>query len=140
MTKVFLDASILMAALASKKGGSRKILKLSEEKRFLSIVSQTVVNETVGNIDKLRGVTTDNLWEIIKNSNIIVRRKITREEIEPFVGIVDEKDAHVLAGASLTNCDFLVILDKKHLLKDSVKSKIKRPRIVSPKEFLELLA
>ena len=58
-------------------------------------------------------------------------------EIEPYKDQVDVEDAHLVAGANLTKCLYLVTLDKKHLLTENIRQKFLPLRIVSPKELLE---
>ncbi len=136
MTKVFLDASVIIAALLSPKGGSAKICQSAKEKKILAISSKTVVNEVLANLHKMRKKGKKDVEDFILQNEIIIRQKITKNEIIPFRGIVEEKDTHVLAGAILTKCDYLVTLDKKHFLKDEVKKKVKNIKLVAPKEFL----
>ena len=49
--------------------------------------------------------------------------------------VIDAGDAHVLASAKETHAQWLVTLDKKHLL--ILQKKIRWIKIVSPKELLE---
>ena len=51
--------------------------------------------------------------------------------------MIDDEDAHLIAGANLTRCSYLVSLDKKHVLKLDIKKNFLPLRIVSPKELLE---
>lgn len=136
MIKVFLDASVIIAALLSPKGGSAKICQSAREKKILAISSKTVVNEVLANLHKMKKLDQKDVENFILQKGIIVRQKVTRTEIIPFRGIVEEKDAHVLAGAILTKCDYLVTLDKKHFLKEEVKKKVKNIKLIAPKEFL----
>lgn len=57
---------------------------------------------------------------------------------EFFNAVTDQGDAHILASTRKTRANFLVTLDRKHLL--VLKNKIKWVSIVSPKELLEYLA
>lgn len=50
--------------------------------------------------------------------------------------VIDAGDAHVLASCRETKAQFLVTLDKKHLL--ILGKKIKWTKIVSPGELIEL--
>ncbi len=67
----------------------------------------------------------------------MVREEITLEEIEPYQNRVDAEDAHLIAGANLTKCAYLVSLDKKHLIREDVKKEFLPLKIVSPKELIE---
>lgn len=139
MIKVFLDASVIIAALLSPKGGSAKICQTAQEKKILAISSKTVVNEVLANLHKMRRIGQKNVEDFILQKGIIIRQRVTKNEIIPFQGIVEEKDAHVLAGAILTRCDYLVTLDKKHFLKEEVKKKVKNMKLIAPKELIPKL-
>jgi len=54
-------------------------------------------------------------------------------------GLIDAEDAHLVAGANLTNCSHLVSLNKKHVLREDVKKRFSPLKIVSPKEVLQEL-
>lgn len=136
MIKVFFDASIIIAALLSPKGGSAKLYQYSQEKKILAISSKTVINEVLANLHKLKKISRKDVEDFILQKGIIIRKKITKNEVIPFLGIIEEKDAHVLAGAILTKCDYLATLDKKHFLKEEVKRKVENIRLITPKELI----
>ena len=68
-----------------------------------------------------------------------MREAITAKDIEPYHELIDAKDAHLIAGANLTKCIYLVSLDKKHVLKDAIRRQFLPLKIVSPKELIEEL-
>lgn len=138
MIKVFIDASVLIAALISPVGGSTRLLEYSQHKKILAISSQTVLNEVKANLHKIKTVEV-NIDHFVVKKSIIVRKRVTTKEIKPFAGIVEEKDTHIIAGAILTKADYLVTLDKKHLLKKEVKEKFRKLEIVSPKQLLKVI-
>ena len=138
MTKVFLDASVIIAALISPTGGSAKIVNFIRKELLVGIVSETVIFEVEAHTLKIKK-SKETIGRFIKENNILVRRAITMEEIAPYVGQVDIDDIHLIAGAILTKCNFLLTLDKKHLLRDDIRQKFKDLKIVSPKEFLEFV-
>jgi|SRR3989344_8039760 len=138
MTKVFFDASVIFSAIYSIKGGSRKLTDLVKRNNITGITTQTVIEELEDNIGKFK-TREINLKQFITENNFIVREKIKESEAKSFLEIVHAKDAHILTGAILTRSDYLVTLDKRHLDNPSVKAKISKVKIVSPKELLELL-
>jgi len=133
--KVFLDASVIIAAFLSKTGGSAKILHLGKTGRVRLVTSETVIKEVRDNLKKV-GRTQKQLIEFINDFPLVIRQQITTADIKPYQKKIDEKDAHVVAGAKLTSCQHLITLDKKHLLKSEIKDKFVPLQIVSPKEFL----
>lgn len=139
MVKVFLDASVLFSAVYSGAGASRAIAEQGRRGRLIIITTETVVEEVIRNLVKFRDIDEADVYEFVGEYKIAVRESVTREEIKPFTGIIEEKDAHVFSGATLTQSDFLVTLDKKHINNLKIKRVIKKPRVVSPKELLEYL-
>lgn len=135
MIKVFLDASVIIAAMLSQSGGSAQVVTLGKLGSWIQITSQTAIDEVKKHTEKIN----KSVWEIdqfIKNSNILVRQRITISETKYLVGLVDSKDAHLIAAARLTDCDYLITLDKKHLLKKDIKNKFNPLKIVNPEELL----
>ena len=133
MTKVFLDASVIIAAILSSDGGSAKILSLASKGKILAIISQTVVLEVLEHKEKI-GKTEDEINDFVLRSKIVVREEISYEEAKKYFESVEKDDAHLVAGAKLTKCDYLISLDKKHVL--SLNDKFSPLKIVDPKEFL----
>lgn len=138
MIKVYLDASIIIAAFISKTGGSAKVLDLIRENKIMGITSQTVVDEIEEHLDKFKK-TKSELVALLRKSKILIRERIKISEIEPYISDIDQDDAHLIAGANLTECDFLISLDKKHLLREDIRNKVKPLKILSPGEFLSYL-
>jgi len=136
MIKVFFDASVIFSALYSNQGGSYRLASLVAKGKIIGVTTQTVIEELEDNLKKFKKTTKAELYQFISEHNFIVREKISESEIKPFLDVVDEKDAHVVAGAMLTGCDYLVTLDKKHLDNSSVKAKISKIKIASPRQLL----
>lgn len=134
--KVFFDASVLFSAIYSSKGASFQLVSLVKKNKIIGITTQTVINELKNNLPKLKDETSKNIDQFIVENNFIVRQTIIISEIKPYLSIVEANDAHVVAGAILTSCHYLVTLDKKHLNNQKIKEKIKKVTILSPKELL----
>ena len=138
--RVFFDASVIIAALLSAGGGSSQLLKYIKFGKITGIVSQTVIEEIIEE-DKFRKIKKSRreIEQFILDSRLIVRKPISADEIEPYQGLVDIEDAHLIAGANLTRCRHLVTLDKKHLLRPDIQKKFLPLKIVSPGQLLEEL-
>lgn len=132
---VFFDASVIIAAILSPTGGSAKLLTLAKNKTIVAITSQTVIDEVIDHADKLHQ-TPEEILSYIKESDVLVRERVTQKEIEKVSAIVDPTDAHLLVGARGATCQYLVTLDKKHLLRADVRRSVAPIRIVNPKELL----
>lgn len=91
----------------------------------------------MSNVNKLPHHTDDSIRQFIAERGFLVRRYITVSEIEPYVAVVEERDAHVIAGALITRCEYLVTLDKKHIDTRVAKNFVgDRLCVVSPQEML----
>lgn len=136
--KVFFDASVIIAAMLSSTGGSALLFQYIKLGEITGITSQTVIDEVIEK-DKAKKLkrSKQDIERFISQSGLLVRKRVTPSEIVTYQDSVDIKDAHLIAGARLTKCAYLVSLDKKHLLKAEIKEKFLPLRIVSPKELLE---
>ncbi len=135
MDKVFFDASVIIAALLSPTGGSAKLLNFAKSKTIVAITSQTVIDEVIDHTEKIHK-TPEQILLYMKESGVLVRKRVTQTEIEKVSGIVDPTDAHLLVGARATACQYLVTLDKKHLIRSDVQKTVHSLRIVNPKKLL----
>jgi predicted nucleic acid-binding protein len=138
--RVFFDASVIIAALLSPTGGSALLFQFIKTGLIVGLTSQTVIAEVFGEdkpgkIDKYR----EEIEQFIANSGLVVREAITPTDIAPYQDRIAAKDAHLIAGANLTKCLYLVSLDKKHVLKDEIREQFLPLKIVNPKEFIEEL-
>lgn len=138
MVKIYFDASVIIAAMLSSTGGSAKLMQFVRLGEIAGVTSQTAIEEVEKHTVKIDKTLTE-IRHFIQDNRIVVRKKISKTEEEPYQGLVEEEDIHIVAGAKLTKCDFLITLDKKHLLKDEVKKLVKPVKVVSPKEYLEKL-
>ena len=113
--RLFLDASVLIAAAASKKGGSALILELGLSRKIKIVSSRIVLLEAERNIKKKLGqASLVRFYEEIASLDIELVDPPTIKEIENQRETIDPKDAHVLAAALKTPIDFLLTLDRKH--------------------------
>ena len=136
--RVYFDASVIISALLSQTGGSAELLRLVNGGIIKGITSQTVIEEVLEE-DKPRKLkkSKEEIEQFIAESGLLIRKSITEEEIKAYINLIDIEDAHLVAGAKLTRCDYLVSLDKKHLLRSDIKKQFLPLKIVSPRELLE---
>lgn len=138
--KVFFDASVIIAAMLSKTGGSALLLEYIKAKKIIGITSLTVIDEILDE-DKFKKLkkSKEDIEQFIAESGLLVRKQVTASEITPYQGKVDIEDAHLIAGAKLTKCKYLVTLDQKHLLDENIRKRFLPLKIVSPKELIIFL-
>lgn len=134
MKKVFFNASVVLAGLRSPSGGSAKILNWVEEKKIRGFVSEVVLDEILRHVIKV-GLTQRKVAKKLKKMLVEVV-SAPKELGGKYTRLVkDFGDVHLLVSAESLGVDYLVSLDKKHVL--SLAKKIKRFRIVSPGELIE---
>lgn len=136
MDKIYLDASVIIAAILSPNGGSAKLIQFIKLGAILGITSQTVVEEIAKHNIKI-GKTVPAIRLFIKDNGILVRKEVTKAEAKPYQNMVAEDDLHVIVGAKLTKSDYLITLDKKHLLKKEVRRFARPLKIVNHKQYLK---
>ena len=135
--KVFLDASCLMAALGSSKGGSHKLLEIIKESKHILYTSEIAIEETKRHVDRV-GSTKGKLAIMIRRYKVEVLDAPDINEVENCYKLVtDKEDAYLIASSYICDCHYLVSLDKRHVL--SLTNKVRRPKIVSPREMIEII-
>jgi predicted nucleic acid-binding protein len=116
-TTLFFDASVLVAGAHSRGGGSALLLEacklggLTAQSSYLVLLealhtlkrgfperSQTRLTEYLAAID----------WELLPVPS--------REELDKYATLIDAKDLHVLATAVIGQSQFLLTLDRRHIL------------------------
>jgi|YNPBryunderm2012_1023409.scaffolds.fasta_scaffold01714_5 putative PIN family toxin of toxin-antitoxin system len=133
---VFFNASVILAGLKSPNGGSAKLLNWVKENKIIGIISEIVIEEVLKNTNKIF-LTKEKALKLISQIFLIVKSP-NKKYFSVFKDIVlDEGDIHLLVSAKNVKANFLVSLDKKHIL--SLKNKIKDFKIVLPKELIEFL-
>jgi len=76
---------------------------------------------------------------LLENFGVKITKDPLEKEVEKFIGIIDFRDASILASAMEHRADYLITLDKKHFLNQKVLEFVrdKKISILTPKEFLE---
>lgn len=136
MIKVFLDSSVIIAGIHSSTGASHIILEASHKKIIIAFVSSMVIKEVVKNLKKkFPKVTLRKFIKFLPDSNFNKIGFVNEKEVLAFQKLTKEKDIHVLAAAFSAKVDYLVTLDKKHLLR--LRSKSLPFVILTPGELVE---
>lgn len=134
--RVLFNASVILSGINSPEGGSAKVLSLAKKREITGYISEIIFDEVLRHVGKF-----DLAKKEIMKFCLDIFSKVLPVPDEDTVKkyqkvIVDEGDAHVLASCEDERVDYLVTLDKKHLL--VLKGKIKGLKIVTPGEFIEL--
>ena len=136
--RVVIDANVVVSFLFSKGDTVSFIFDAWENETFEVLMSSDILTELDDVIDRAVRTTKGGINPL--NAGAMIRRlrkNTTRVSIVSTVNVSkDDKDNRYLACAKDGEADYLVTGDKKHLL--SIK-KFGITRIVSPKEFVEVL-
>lgn len=138
MIKVFIDSSVLIAALISKDGGSAKILSFCEAGIFEGFISTQVIEEVGKTLKRKIPELIDRFEKLKFKSDLRVLKKINPPVLKKAQNwIKDKKDVHILAAAKQLQVDVLLTLDLRHFIKDPEVAKKSNLQILTPGEFLK---
>lgn len=133
--KVFFDSSVILAGMLSDRGGSARTLQLAARGELEGWISNLVLLEVMHNLESK--FKHDLLPKFLNFLAVSKFKKIdikSESELFPYLGITHEKDVHVIAASSISECEFLLTLDRKHLL--SISSPLPF-RVLTPGQFLK---
>jgi putative PIN family toxin of toxin-antitoxin system len=135
--KVFIDTSVLIAGVASLTGASAAVLDLCEAESIQMVISRQVLVEADRNFSaKLPGLINE-FRQFIRNLVPLMVEDPPAAAVERAAGLIDRKDAAILAAAIESKVEFLITLDKKHFLKQKVQRNIPI-EICTPSDFLRI--
>lgn len=130
---VFFNASVIIAAILSPKGGSAKVLNLVKKGKIKGIISEVIFNEVLRHSDKIKKSEEVLTKEILK-FNFEIVKALNKLNLKFEKIVFDRGDIHVLTSAYESKVKYLVTLDAKHIL--SLSDKIKDFKIVTPGQLI----
>lgn len=138
--RLFLDASVLIAAAGSAEGGSALLLDICRVSKTPLLVTRLVLREAERNIqEKLDETALLRFYQLIGEIDVQVIRRASSRELKAAAEVVAVKDAHVLAGARNGKATHLITLDRKHFLQKGQRESMLPIVACTPGEFLETL-
>ena len=136
MLKVVIDTSVFLAGLLTQNenSGSFQVLNDWIDDRFVLVMSPQILNELIGVLARRRFSqdNVDNLVDKIGETAL----NIPGIYEATFLDDIDPKDNMFLAAAYEAKADYLVSLDKKHILPIKYYH---GTQILQPKSFLDVL-
>jgi len=135
--RVFLDTSVVFAAVLSPTGGARKLFHLGGAGLMQLVVGPTVLRECQRVIQRKNPTTLPDLAQLLASGLVETSHAPTQKQISAAeVHVQYTPDAHVLAEAILAKPDWFVTHDKEHFLKH--RSRIDLPfEIGTPGDVLQ---
>ncbi len=139
-TTLFFDASVLVAGAHSTGGGSALLLEACKLGGFAAQSSYLVLLEALHTLkrgfpERSQMRLTEYLaaidWELLPVPS--------REELDRYATLIDAKDLHVLAAAVVGKSQFLLTLDRRHILAaaDAVQGVNLPLVILRPGDFIQ---
>jgi len=135
--KVFLDSSVIIAAVLSFSGGSFRLIRESVFKGYTLLISNYVLEECLRVLKLKYPEKIFILAMLLENFRFQIVKDPSQKEVEKLIKIIEPEDAPILAGAIKYKAKYLVTLDKKDFLNLKVLEFVKKHKIsiLTPKEF-----
>ena len=131
---LFLDSSVLFTAVNSSFGGSAKLFTITGIELY---VSRVVLHEVEKNVRKKLGeMYLERFFRLVEQLNII-EALATTKDIEKAKEVIVVKDSVILADFKLSQCNYLITLDRRDFLQEKVFAFVSPKKIVTPKIFFE---
>lgn len=137
LSVVFVDSSVLFAAVCSPTGGSAKLFVLTELKLISSTLVLTEVERNVRN--KLQSYHLIRFFALA-NKLDISKTRIEKKSVLRAKRVIAEKDAAILVDAKVAKSDYLVTLDRKDFFQPKVFTYMKPAKVVTPGELITTLS
>ena len=135
--RIFLDTSVIFAAVLSPTGGARKLFLLGESGLMQLVVGPTVLRECQEVVQRKSPATLPTLAQLLASASLETSQAPTKKQIDTAEAYVQYvPDTRVLAEAILAKPDWFVTHDKEHFIKH--RSKINLPfEIGTPGDVLQ---
>jgi predicted nucleic acid-binding protein len=115
--KVFLDTSVIIAAVLSPTGGARQVFYLGEAGVLDLLIGPNVLREADAVVRSKAPGSLPLLAQLLAAGRVETSSQPTREQIEHARELVLYRpDAHVLAEATAARPDWFITHDKEHFL------------------------
>jgi len=140
MKRIFLDSSVLIAAVGSKYGASGLIISHCAKGTIEGFISKYVYEEVRNNIAKkfsetekkrLNHILIRGCLKVIDNPHIL--------NIKEYRDIISDKDIPILAAAHILHVDYLITHNTKDFMKQDVRKRVHPIQVLTPKKFLHLV-
>lgn len=134
--RIFVDSDVVVSSFLSKSGAAYFLLNTNSLRLFISSLSKKEL-ETV--IERL-GIGNDMLATLIENNlKVVILSESLPEIKESFEQyVLDENDAHILAGAKAAKADFLITYNVKDFKINKIKKDL-NILTLTPGNFLQYL-
>lgn len=117
--RVFIDTSVIFAAVLSPTGGARKIFHLGETRLLRLVVGPAVLREADAVVQRKAPASLPILAQLLDAVRVEISPQPTQDQVETARKVVQyPPDSRVLGEAICADPDWFVTLDKKHFLNE----------------------
>jgi predicted nucleic acid-binding protein len=136
MTRAFIDASVLIAACYSSTGASREIILQSIRGNVSLVISELVIQEVERNLTNKAPEALPAFHRFLDAVTFEFVRP-TKHQVLQAAAYTALKDAPIVAAAIKAQVDYLVSLDRRHLVEVPEVAQQSGLKLVLPKELLQ---
>ncbi len=138
--RIFIDSSVLFAAALSARGPARELFTQFAIGRCHLLITDLVLEETRRNLAKKGPLSLPALEEFLSSSGLETLRDPPIDRVVEVAGLVELKDAPIVAGALQAKAAFLATHDARHLLQKAEQIRATFGlEVLSPGDVLQLL-
>ena len=139
-TTLFFDASVLVAGSYSQSGGSALLLEACKRGGFTPQVTSLIIMEALHTLERdFPQSSLSRFYEYLVEVNWDLLPVPRKEKLQQYAPLIHTKDAHVLAAAVEGGSEFLLTLDRRHILAaaQAVEEANIPIRILRPGDFIQ---
>ena len=138
MIRVFVDASVLFAACYSASGASREIVRLAIQGGIRLVMSDVVQEEARRNL-KAKAPKARPFLGQLPDTVLLELVETTEQDVLDAQAYTEAKDAPIVAAAVQAQAEYLVSLDRVHLVEVPEVAEGSGMAIVLPGTLLQIL-
>lgn len=113
--RVFLDTSVLFAAVLSERGGARELLNLGEAGSLRLVIGPRVVQESDAVISRKAPASKALFAILLDRAGVEIGPPADAPTLERAGQVISyAPDAHILTEAFVAQADYFITLDRQH--------------------------
>ena len=115
-TRLFFDASVLVTGAHSTKGGSALLLEASKAGGFRAQATSAIFLESLHALREFPPESIRRFYRLLVEVRWELLPVPPSDVLKQYLRFIDPKDVHVLAAAVEGKAEFLLTLDRRHIL------------------------
>lgn len=137
--RIFLDTSVIFAAVLSESGGARVLFKIGEAGILQLVIGKIVLRECEQVVMRKAPASLPTLARLLHSGKVEIMDISPEDFMDQAKAIVSyEPDAAILAEALAAAADWFITHDKAHFLKADIASSCPIP-IGTPGDLIQVL-